>query len=66
MSAHNNNNALPDLLIAQTMQHLATMVEAFGPNIPPGQAMAIMTDRYRISIQPRLIITPTGLATPQG
>lgn len=66
MSPQNGTPSLPDLLISQTLQHLATMVEAFGPNIPPGQAMAITTDRYRISIQPRLIITPTGLATPQG
>lgn len=51
----------PDLLIEQALTHLGTLLEVFAPQIPPGQRAMLTTDRYRITVEPRVVLAPAGL-----
>lgn len=57
---------IADALIQQTVQHLITLLEAFHPMLPPGQAMEALSDGYRIRIEQRVVIANNQLVVPQG
>ena len=57
---------IADALIQQTVQHLVTLLEAYRPMLPPGQAMEAVSDSYRIRIEQRVVIANSQLVVPQG
>ncbi len=57
---------IADALIQQTVQHLVTLLEAYRPMLPPGQAMEALSDGYRIRIEQRVVIANNHLVIPQG
>lgn len=57
---------IADALIQQTVQHLVTLLEAYRPMLPPGQAMEAVSDSYRIRIEQRVVIANNQLVVPQG
>lgn len=57
---------IADALIQQTVQHLVTLLEAFRPMLPPGQAMEAVSDGYRVRIEQRVVIANNQLIVPQG
>lgn len=63
---NNGQHRIPDVLLNQTVQHLLTLLEAYRPILPAGQAMEAVSDGYRIKIEQRVVIANSQLVVPQG